>query len=235
MIYDAEFEQLAVQLAERSKISAITISQQYGSGGNKLAAKLAFKLRWRLADYEIIAQVARQLGITEEEAALYDEHTYSFVDRFLLSMMFSTAEAMQAWASQLIMPVSPQMQKRLYHESLHQVIDTFVCTGNTVIVGRGAQVLLANQPDLLHIRVVAPFAQRVSTVMQSERLDEARARVCIQQRDRNQARYLQSQYHRNVNDPLLYDLVVNSGFLDLEGQIDLICLALEHKAHWAVV
>lgn len=231
MSYDLGFEHLAVQPAENSKICAITISQQYGSGGNKIAAKLASRLRWQLADHEIIAQVACELGITEEEAAIYDEHTYGFVDQFLLSMLFSTTESVQAWASQCGMPISIHRQERLYHETLRQVIGTIVCTGNTVIVGRGVQLLLANQPDLLHIRVVAPFAQRVSAVMQLGRLNEARARSCIQQKDRTQAHYLRSQYHRDVNDPLLYDLVVNSGCLDLESQVDLICLALERKAH----
>lgn len=232
MNYDPRPGQLAIQLAKHSRINAITISQQYGSGGNKIAAKLASRLRWQLADHEIITQIAHQLGITEEEAAIYDEHTHSFVDQVLLSMLFSTAEAVQAWASQFAMPISIKKQECLYHETLRQVIDMIVCTGNTVIVGRGVQALLANQPNLLHIRVVAPFAQRVSSVMQPGRLDEAHARACIQQKDRCQAHYLQSQYHRNVNDPLLYDLVVNSGFLDLESQVDLICLALERKAHW---
>ena len=213
-------------------INVITVSQQFGSSGSKTAAKLACKLGWRLTDHEIVAQVASRLGITEEEAALYNEHAYSFVDRILLYMQFSTSEAVEAWASQFIMPLSPQYQEHLYQEALRQVIETNARRGNIVIVGHGAQALLANQPNVLHVWIAAPLAERVSAVVQRERLDEADAFALIQQKDRYLARYLQSQYHRDLNDPLLYDLVVNSSYLDLESQVDLICLALERKAHW---
>jgi cytidylate kinase len=99
-----------------------------------------------------------------------------------------------------------------------------------VIVGRAGQVLLAQRRDVLHVRVVAPLKQRITYVARREGLDEASAQVRVQLKDRDRARYLQMQYQRSVDDPLLYDLVVNTGILDLDSAVDLICLALQRKA-----
>ena len=209
------------------RMSAITISRQYGSGGGEIAARLAHRLQWQLIDHEIVARVARDMGITEEEAEVHDEHVEGFISRVLGSMQLAAPELL---ASVPIVPVTPGTQERLYHEALRRVVETAANTGNSVIVGRGGQALLAKRRDVLHVRVVAPFEQRVGYVMRREVLNEASARARIQQKDRDRSYYLQTQHHRNVDDPTLYDLVVNSSVIDLESLIDLICLALERKA-----
>ncbi len=210
-----------------SPVSVITVSRQYGSEGGKIAAQLASRLHWQLTDYEIVVQAARASGMPEEEAIVYDEHAYSFTDRFFLSLQCSLGEV---WPNQYPIPIWPLRQERLYHEALQHVVKKVAQAGEMVIVGHGVQAILANQPSTLHIRVVAPFLQRVQHVMQTEQWTEARSRASVQQKDWRQAHYLRSQHRRNVNDPLLYDLVINSEALDLESQVDLICLALERKA-----
>ncbi len=214
------------------RMSAITISRQYGSGGGEVAARLARQLQWQLIDHEIVAQVARELGMSEEEAEVHDERTESFISRVLGSMQLASPELL---ANAPIVPLSPGTQEQIYHEALRRVVETAANTGKVVIVGRAGQVILANRRDVLHVRIVAPLEQRVRYVMQRERLDEAAARARIQQKDRDRTRYLQVQYHRDVNDPLLYDLILNSGVLDLSSLVDLIVLALERKARRLVV
>ncbi len=217
--------------ANTPKIRVITISQQYGSNGHEIAARLACALRWRLVQRDIVAQVAHQLGITEDEAAFYNEHAYGFVDRVLLSLQFSTAEAVEAWASQFAVPITAHMQECLYHDALRQIVKMVALTDHTVIVGHGAQMLLADRPDALHIRVIAPLEQRINNIMQSEHLNKAQASIRIQRKDGGQARYFRSQHRCDVDNPLLYDLVINSGALTLESQIHLISLALECKVY----
>lgn len=211
---------------------AITISRQYGSGGGEVAARLAQRLQWQLIDHEIVAQVARELGMPEEEAEVHDERTESFISRVLGSMQLASPELL---ANAPIVPLSPGTQEQIYHEALCRVVETAANTGNAVIVGRAGQVILAKRRDTLHVRIVAPFEQRVRYVMQREGLDEANARARIQQKDRDRTRYLQAQYHRDVNDPVLYDLVLNSGVIDLASLVDLIALALERKARRLIV
>lgn len=213
-------------------MSAITISRQYGSGGGEIAARLAQRLQWQLIDHEIVAQVAHELGMPEEEAEIHDERTESFISRVLGSMQLASPELL---ANAPIVPLSPGTQEQIYHEALCRVVETAANTGNAVIVGRAGQMILAKRRDVLHVRIVAPFEQRVRYVMQREGLDEANARTRIQQKDRDRTRYLQAQYHHDVNDPLLYDLMINSGVIDLGSLVDLIVLALERKARRLMV
>jgi cytidylate kinase len=208
-------------------MSAITISRQYGSGGGEIATRLARRLHWQLIDHEIVAGVAHELRITEEEAAARDEYAEDFVSS-VLNAIRQAAPAFLANAP--VVPVSPETEADAYREALHHVVETATRSGHVVIVGRGAQVLLARRRDVLHVRVVAPLKQRITYVARREGLDEARAQERIQLKDQDRLRYLQAQHHCHVDDPLLYDIVINTGVLDLESAVELICLALERKA-----
>jgi cytidylate kinase len=209
-------------------MSVITISGQYGSGSDDIAAHLARRLHWQISNAEIITRVAAEVGLSETEAIVHDEHAFGALDRFLLFMTHSAPEV--CFNSSIANPQIILGQEKLCHEVQQQVIGEIARTGQAVIVGRGAQVLLAGQRNVLHVRVVAPFTQRVQYVRRESYMKESAARTLVRKMDRKQAYFYQSCYHRDVDDPALYDLVINSSTLDLERQVDLICLALEHKA-----
>lgn len=212
-------------------IRTITFSQQYGSGGERIASQLAERLQWLVTDQEVVARVACLLDITEEEAAIYDRHAFSLLDRFLCHMRYTTPESMEAWASSpFILPLSLRAQERTYRETRQHVLEELAHAGSRIILGHAGQKVLAGRPDVLHIRVVAPDEARVRSIMRQECLDEAAARARVRQRDRHWQRYYQHHYKCDFNDPLLYDLVLNSSALDTESQVDLICVALGRKA-----
>jgi cytidylate kinase len=206
-----------------SRMRAVTISREYGSGGGEIATRLARQLGWKLIDHEVVVRVAQELGVSEAEAEVYDERTESTVSRILSSLQ----------AIQPVLPVAPPMllttDPRAYNEARRRVIEGAVVAGHVVIVGRAAQVLLAQRRDVLHARVVAPLASRIAYVMQREGLDQAAAAARTQLKDRDRARYLQVEHNQHPEDARLYDLVVNTGILDLDSAVALLALALERK------
>ncbi|HEX9057189.1 MAG TPA: cytidylate kinase-like family protein [Ktedonobacterales bacterium] len=211
---------------ERTRVvemRAITISRQYGSGGGEVAARLAERLGWQLIDHHIVAEVAVAMGITEEEAKARDERVERIVTHVLSAMGHAAAEAAVA------VPSTSVIADDAYYEAVRNAVEMAVNVGRVVIVGRGGQVLLADRRDVLHVRVVAPLQQRLAYVMRREGLNEEQARDRLQMKDRDRMRYLQVQHHRNPDDPLSYDLVVNTGVLDLDALVDLIRLALVRK------
>lgn len=205
---------------------AVTISREYGSGGGEIAARLAASLGWRLVDHEVVVRVAGALGVSEAEAATYDEHTEGWIARMLRGLQPLALIGQVATGG--VLPGQDDEAQR-YQAMLHLVVEGAQREGQAVIVGRGAQVLLADRPDVLHARIVAPLARRVAYVAAREGLttDEAQARVALKDRDR--AHYLQASYHRHPSDPLLYDLIVNTGALGIDDAVDLLALALERK------
>lgn len=202
-----------------SRMRAITISREYGSGGGEIASRLASYLNWKLVDHEIVVQAARELDIPKAEAEVHDEYSEGIVGHILTAMLF-------AGTALPIRGTNPQV----YHEVISRVITGAVTVGHVVVVGRGAQVLFANRRDVLHARIVAPLQLRVAYVMQREGLDLKTARSRVQLKDNDRHRYLQAQYRRNPDDSHLYDLVVNTGVLSLNSAVALIAQALQYKA-----
>ncbi len=207
-----------------SRMRAITISREYGSGGGEIATRLAKRLGWQLVDHEVVVQVAHDLGVSEAEVEAHDERVESLVSRILTGMqLFEPAALVSA-------PIPMLTDAKAYQEALHRAVEGAAATGHVVIVGRGAQVILAGKRDVLHVRVVAPLEKRIVYVMRREGLDQDAARSRVQLKDRDRVRYLQEVHHQNPANPQLYDLVVNTGIIDLESAVDLIQLALERKA-----
>lgn len=204
-------------------IRAVTVSREYGSGGGEVARRLAARLGWQLIDHEIIVQVARDMQISEAEVEAYDERSESTVS-LILNSMRAIHPAMFAVA-----PDSFASDSQVYRDSLTRVVEAAATAGEAVIVGRGSQMILRENRDILHVRIVAPLEKRIAYVMRREGVDRNSAESRIHLKDHDRQRYLQAEYHHHPNEAHLYDLIVNTGVLDLDSVVDLITLALERK------
>lgn len=206
-----------------AQMRAVTLSREYGSGGGEVGARLAARLGWTLVDHEIVAQVARRLGVPEDEAEQYDERGEGLLVRLLAGM--------RSYEPSIpVPPPTATSDEQRYREALRQTVEGACGAGHVVIVGRGAQVLLRDRRDVLHVRIVAPLEARIAYVMRREGLERAQAQARIQMKDRDRLRYMQATHHVNPADPLLYDLTINTAVLELDAAVDLIALALERKA-----
>ncbi len=208
-----------------SQMRAITVSREYGSGGGELASRLASHLGWELVDHEIVARIAQDLGIPEEEAEIHDERGESTVSHILTSM-----RAIHPALFTISPPMPILTDPTLYHEALTRVVEGAVEGGRVVIVGRGSQMILANRRDTLHVRIVAGLEQRIAYVMKREGLDRTSAQDRIMIKDQDRIRYLQSYYHRRPDDTALYDLSLNTSIIDLDSAVELILQVLARKA-----
>jgi cytidylate kinase len=97
--------------------------------------------------------------------------------------------------------------------------------GNLLIIGRGGQALLRNQPSVFHVQVVAPQAYRVEVVMASLGLKRADAQKRVRDSDWARADYLRRYHDADWLDPTLYHLVVNSARLTPATAVELIIAA----------
>ncbi len=210
--------------AEISKMRAVTISREYGSGGGEIAARLAKRLGWHLIDHEVVVEVAKALGVSEAEAETHDEHVEGIVSRILSSLTVLQSPAPVG------IPVQLMTGSDAYDEARRRVVEGALAAGRSVIVGRGAQILLRDRRDVFHVRIVAGLEERIAYVMQRERMDRAAAQVRIQHKDRDRVRFLAAEHHESPEDAHLYDLTVNTNVLDLASVVDLLAFALECKA-----
>lgn len=208
-----------------AQMRAITISREYGSGGGEIARRVAARLGWQLVDHEMVVRIAQSLGVSEREIEQQDEYSESFASRILSSMRLIDPSLAINVPSDAFTTT-----EEAYTQALTNLVQAVAQAGHAVIVGRASQVLLAKQRDVLHVRVVAPLEQRITYVVQREGLNRDEARARIQQKERQRERYLQNHYHKSSEDPHLYDLVLNTGIIDLDSTAAIIAFALERKA-----
>jgi cytidylate kinase len=166
-------------------MSVITISRQMGSLGTEIAQAVASKLNYASIDKEKIGQTLAEYGLPLAALEQFDEKKPPFWD---------------SW----------QVQRRKFLLFLQSVIYDFAAKGNTVIVGRGGQVLLKNLPGILHVRIIAPFDIRVKRMMEREKGEESLAREILRRSDSDSAGFLHSFFDADWNDQNLYDLVINT-------------------------
>jgi hypothetical protein len=94
--------------------------------------------------------------------------------------------------------------------------------GNVIIIGRGANIITAKLKSVFHVRLVASLEARVRHIEEKDRLDRKAALEFIHREDRGRKRYLKKHYQKDINDPLLYHLTINTDLINYERAARLI-------------
>jgi cytidylate kinase len=187
------------------EMGAITISRQMGSRGDELADLLAQQLGWRQVCRDLINQAALAAGVPQVALAEIDE--FGFLG------LRPSAKEWQAYQSQV---------KRIICDLADQ--------GDVVIVGRGGQVVLRGHPQVLHVRVVAPFEARIAQLRLERRVSRESACACLEASDKARTRFLRRSHGVRLDDPTLYHFTINTGLLDLSQAVDLVIQGLQQRA-----
>jgi cytidylate kinase len=205
-------------------LATITISRQFGSGGRKIAARVAELLEYQFFDKRFIVQVAAQSGISESEFVDFTEDQHkvkTFLDRLRERFGNSPPQVTesrsqsQGWIG-VDMPRVQQLDEAAAVSVVNTAIRAAYERGNMVIVGRGGQVLLKDKPDVLHVRIEAPDETRIARLREFEGLPPLEARRAMAEKDRAAAEYMERYFQTRLDDPMLYHLVINTGKCDIE-------------------
>ncbi len=204
----------------------VTISRQFGSGGAEIGRMVAQESGLLYVDHEIIGEVARRLGVNEEQAARKDEQTAGAVGHILEALRSSSPFNLNY--NTLFKPAeaSGQAREAAYLRLTQRVILELATNGDVVIIGRGSQFLLHGAPRTLHIYIFAPLEYRVEQIMKRFQLDRTSAKELIERRDYEHNAYLNHYYGGNQNQPYLYHLLINTGLFTYELAANLILQAL---------
>ena len=158
-------------------MAIITVSRQMGTGAYQIAHDVARRLKYSLVDGERIAELATAYDISSEALQQVDEKP----------------------------PVSiaNDDQRHAAHLSAIELLLLESCrAGNVLIYGRGGQDLLAGMDNVLRLRFVAPFEERMENFAEREWLDPDLARTLIRKSDQQRGGFIHFYFDRDWNDPL---------------------------------
>jgi cytidylate kinase len=82
--------------------------------------------------------------------------------------------------------------------------------GNAIIIGRGGNIITRRMPGAVHIRLVGSIERRILHVQEQRQLDPKAAAAYVRDHDLGRKRYVETYYAKDIDDPLLYHLVVNT-------------------------
>src|SRR5216117_1149874 len=206
----------------------ITITRQYGSGGSAVAKRAADALGWTLIDNEFVEEVARRAGLPAEEVAQREERAPGLLERLARTLAVSSPELFITAAS----ITQVEADEETITKIAERVIQEAAAHGRAVLVGRGAQALLAQRPDALHVYVIAPREFRLKLAVRRLGADPATAERVVDDTDRQRDQYVKTYYGRQRQDLGNYDLVVNTERLAIEGAAQLI-VAEARRRKWS--
>ncbi|MCS6842893.1 MAG: cytidylate kinase-like family protein [Caldilineales bacterium] len=211
-------------------MTVITISRQYGSGGTEVAQRVADILGYQYLDKEVIARVAEEAGLTDQEVLEFREDSAegrNFLERLLtpgppqaatMALRPATAQEMHVRTLELL-----DSEKCLH--LIRSVVHAEYKRGNAVIVGRGGQAVLQDLPGTLHVYIHAAMPTRILNIQRMEGVDMERAYHSALQHDKVTSRYLDRVFGIRWEDPQLYHLMLNATKLSIEQAAQIIVQA----------
>lgn len=185
-------------------MAVITISRQVAALGDEVAGELAKRLGYKFITRKEIEKRIVELGFPENKMPKFDERKPGF-----FASLTKDRDEYLNYAQYAILEAAEKK--------------------NVVIIGRGAFAVLQNVPNNISIRLVADEQTRIERLRKEFNWDEKQALQRIQESDANRAGYHSSFYNADINDPVNYHAVLNTGLLNLEDAASAIANLVKQK------
>jgi cytidylate kinase len=187
----------------------VSISRQKGCGGAYLGQKIAKALGISYLDRELIAQIARQAGESEDFVEEYDERLVPVWDRMIEALSGSNP-----WA---YTPPPQHMPAFQVCELESEAIIKIAKEKSVVVVGRGASYLLRNHPKHASIFLYASKEARNLRTQEVYKLSGKEARSLNERADVEREKYTKSLSGFEMCDARQYHLSLDTGVLGLDN------------------
>jgi len=177
-------------------LSFITLSRDAGNGGVAVANGLADRLGWRVFDSEIVEYIAQRSSVHKDMISTLDESARDFITDAVMALV-NAMEHREYGSSD-------------YREALFSTMAAIAQHGEAVILGRGGNIVLEGVKESLRVRLIAPQPVRVARVAEDLSISAAEAEKLIRLTDRERRSFIKKQFDRDIEDPCLYDLIINT-------------------------
>ncbi len=191
----------------------ITISRQTGIGAATICARLTeYFNKYAVTDYRDWTYFDRDLI-----GKIMEDH--NLPDHFRKFLAEEKPTTIDSWFREML-GISPSKISLLHKTT--QTIMKLAEYGNTIIVGRGSNIILAKNMNAFHVRLVAPLNFRIENAIKLYNVDQKTAAEFIKHEDEERKNYLWKYFHKNIDDPLLYHSVINTNLLGFEEIAEMI-------------
>jgi cytidylate kinase len=190
----------------------IAISREAGARGATIAKRAGMKLGWQVYSQDLLEYIAQQGTFRQDVLDLLPVTAGIWVDDQLSRLLRDQ-----------------NVSRNLPILDLARMVLSLGAQGEVVLLGRGAGCILPAR-STLHVRLVAPLADRVAYMSQWMRLTEDEAAEQVRKSDGRRSEFIATHFHRKPNDVHQYDMVLNTSLLGEERCADVIVHGARAKA-----
>jgi len=186
----------------------ITISREAGALGTTTARALGARLGWPVYDQEILNQMGKEMGLHVDLVKLVDEKPMNWLEECIVNLVNRDSVSHDQYMVRLIASVRALGEQ-----------------GNCVIVGRGANFLLPREKTL-NVRLVGDPKNCIAHMQTKLNLSKQEAVRWVEKTNHQRHEFVKHHFGKKVDDPLLYDLVLNTSRLSADECAEVIVGAL---------
>lgn len=186
----------------------ITISREFGSGGREIGKRLADNLGFAYYDNELITEIAKATGMTEQYIQnIFEKGIYPYAFQFAKS--FATYNSFQSNQTEILVA-----QQKILKEVAKK--------GNCVIVGRGADIILREFCPM-NLFVYADMDSKVKRCKEKavgdEELTDKELQKKIKLIDKNREKFYNMLSSLEWGDKNNYHLCINTSDTNIKDLI----------------
>jgi hypothetical protein len=199
----------------------ITISQAAGARGNPIAEELVRQLdgntiipqfrQWTLFNQNLVERVIEEHDLPTSTAGFFPEDKTA-----QLTDMIGEALGLHRGVYTSVLKTA-------------ETILRLAQSGNAIIVGRGGNFITQNIALAVHVRLVGTLEKRIESFARIYGVAKEEAEKEVARRDRARKSYIQENFQQDINEPRLYDFILNTDEFNDTAAARLIITAMEEK------
>lgn len=197
-------------------MAVITISNEYATQSQQVAAGVAEKMGYEYVGDQLLAQIAKELHLSSHEADTFRQTSKSsilrFVDRYTCSIVQKVVDREHGC-----------LDDRSYYEKTRELVERIYEEGNAIIMGWGSQCILKGKPGTLHVRLKKDPELKIREMVETHDYSRKEAEKKIRQEEADLKAYLKHYFNEDWNDARLYDLVIDMGKNSVAQAVEMIC------------
>jgi len=197
----------------------ITISREFGCGGYDVAQKIVEILNteyktdpmWAAYDRTVLEKVTDDMGLSTSLV-----ETLTGNARHALTNLFQTTFS----------KFPPQVA---VHRRMSETIAMLAANGNSVLVGRGANLITKNVEGGFHVRVVAPISWKSEVMAEKMKVNKSEAAKILLEKEKQRQSFFSEFLKHDISDPHNYHLLINNSLYSTEEAARMVVEGLKIK------
>ena len=121
--------------------------------------------------------------------------------------------------------VAQKLDDKTFIEAMTKVANDLHAQGNAVIIGRGANQILADASHTLHVGLLAPMEVRVKTLIDREHFEKEEAEIHVEELERAREDFIMKFWKVHPNEAKHYHMMLNMGKMNPKTAAEVICNA----------